>query len=102
VTVLVVVPADELGAALTLLVFGGQWFTGVIRSILHRSEQEFGVWVVIGYSWSRERPEHAHFFQPTFQHSRTHGVAAISIEDSESSYHTIDFGDLCVVRWQQF
>lgn len=97
-----VVPADELGASLTLLVFGGQWFTGVIRSILHRSEQEFGVWVVIGYSWSRERPEHAQFFQPTLQHSRTHAVVAVTIEDSESSYRTINFGDLSVVCWQQF
>ena len=37
--VLVVIPVDKLGGPLTGLVSGGKWFAGVIRPILHRSEQ---------------------------------------------------------------
>ena len=39
VAVPVVVPVDELGDPLTRLFFGGKWFAGLIRSILHRPEQ---------------------------------------------------------------
>lgn len=48
---------------------------------LHRSELGFGVRVVIGHSWSRERPEHTQFLQPALQSGRTHGVAIVGMVD---------------------
>ena len=81
VAVLVVVPVDELGDPLTRLFFGGKWFAGVIRSILHRPEQGFRVRVVIGDPWPREGSEDAQFFQAAFQRGGTHGVAVVGMED---------------------
>ena len=81
VAVLVVVPVDELGDPLTRLFFGGKWFAGVIRSILHRPEQGFRVRVVIRHPWPREGSEDAQFFQAAFQRGRTHGVAVVGMED---------------------
>ena len=63
VAVLVVVPVDELGDPLTRLFFGGKWFAGVIRSILHRPEQGFRVRVVVGDPGPGEGSEHAHLLQ---------------------------------------
>ena len=71
VPVLVVVPVYEPGHPLTGLVFRGKYFAGIIRPILYRSEQGFGVRVVVGRSWSRERPEHAQLLQPAFLSGRT-------------------------------
>ncbi len=81
VAVFVVVPVDERCHPLTGLVLAGERLTRVIRSILHRPEQGFRVWVVVGHPWSGERPEHAQFLQPAFQCGCTHGVAVVGMED---------------------
>jgi hypothetical protein len=47
VAVLVVVPVDERCHPLKGLDLAGERLTGVIRSILHRPEQGFRVWVVV-------------------------------------------------------
>ncbi len=47
VSVLVFVPADELGDPVTHLSLGGKCPAGVFRSILHRPEQRFRVGVVV-------------------------------------------------------
>ncbi len=67
VAILVILPVDERCHPLTGLVLGGERLTRVIRSILHRPEQGFRVWVVVGHPWSGERPVHAQFLQPAFQ-----------------------------------
>lgn len=38
-------------------------FEGVVRPAFHRSEQRFGVGVVVGDPWPGERPEHVQIFQ---------------------------------------
>ena len=81
VAVLVVVPIDERSHPLTSLLFGGKWLAGVIRPILHRSEQRFRVRVVVRHPWPGEGSEDAQFLQPAFQRGRTHGVAVIGMED---------------------
>ena len=82
VAVLVVVPNDERGYPLTSLLFGCKWLAGVIRPILHRSEQRFRVRVVIRHPWQPgEGSEDAQFLQPAFQRGRTHGVAVIGMEN---------------------
>jgi hypothetical protein len=79
--VLVVVPLDERCQPLTGLVLAGERLTRVIRSILHRPEQVFRVWVVVRHPWSGGRPEHAQFLQPAFQCVCRHGVAVVGMED---------------------
>ncbi len=81
VAVLVVVPVDAFADPLTGLVFRGKWLSGVFRSVLHCSEQGFGVRVVVGDPWSGEGSEHTQFLQPAFQCGRTHGVAVVGMQD---------------------
>ncbi len=51
VTVLVVIPVDERRDPLARLLFGSKRLAGVIGPILNRSEQRFGVGIVVGHSW---------------------------------------------------
>ena len=53
----------------------------VIRRVLNRPEQGFGVGVVLADPWPGERPEHVQLFLPIVQRGRTHGVAVVGMEN---------------------
>ena len=81
VAVPVVVPVHKRGHPLTGLVLAGEWSPWVVRPVFCRSEQRFGVGVVIGHPWPREGSEHAQLLQPALQRCGTHRVAVIGMQD---------------------